>query len=108
MVDFMLQKFGQISFLACLDCDGFSEKILVSQRNLAMTLDLHEDREEAQAGIPDDDLLAAAREDCGIDERPRLFAGELQENNAMEHADLWGGDGPAVASCGSPVRQRVF
>ncbi len=72
-----------------------------------MAFDLHENREEAEAGVPDDDLLLAAFNDFRINQRPRLLSGQLQEDDAQAHAELRRGNSPAVSGGGAPVGKRI-
>ena len=106
MVDFVLQKFGEIAVVAGAEHMLHALLVPVADGNFAMALDLHENREEAQAGVPDHDFFCTTLNDLRVDEGAGLFSGKLQETDAQRHAQLRGGDAAAVAGAGAPVRKR--
>lgn len=107
MINLVLQELGQILFFAGAKFMPSAAQILVTHGDFAVTLNLHENRKKAEAGIPDDDFFFASLRDFGIHERPRLGIGQLQENDPQGFSELRRGDGSAIASGLSPVRQSV-
>src|SRR5215467_12069265 len=107
VIDFVLQEFGKIAILPGLNLDRLAAQGLILHANFAMAFDLHEDGEKAQAGVPDDDLLPAARDDLGVYQRPGPGLRQLEEDHALEYAQLRSGNTPAIARGCAPVRQRV-
>src|ERR1700733_7103570 len=107
MVDFMLQEFGEIAIVPSTEFVGFPFHVLIAHSDFAIAFDLHKDREEAKAGVPNDDLLLAAFEDFRIDKRPRLLSRQFQEDDATPHSHLRRGNAPAVSRCCTPVGERV-
>src|SRR5262249_44472916 len=75
--------------------------------NVLMALDLHEDGEKTETGIPDDDFLFAALRDLGIDQRPGFGSGQLQKDDALRNAQLRCSDAATVARLLTPVRERI-
>src|SRR5258708_36602856 len=69
MIDFVLQEFGEIAVVAGVEGKNFAFEVLIMDRDLAVALDLHEDGEEAEAGIPARDFLLAAGDDFGSDQQ---------------------------------------
>ena len=107
MVNFVLQEFGEVAVVTGAKFVAFTLRILIADRDFAIAFDLHEDREEAEAGVPDDNLFVTAFDDLRIDERPGLLCGQLQEDNALPDAQLRGGDASAIARGGAPVSERI-
>src|ERR1700747_3363920 len=71
MVDLMLQQFGKIAAVPGAEHMLHALQVPVADGDFAMALDLHENREKAKAGIPDDNLFCAAFDDFRVDERTR-------------------------------------
>jgi len=107
MIDFVLQKFSEISVIPGAEYVSRAPEIFVLHRDFAMAPELHKDREEAQASVPDDDFFCAAFEDLRVEQRPWLFSGELQENDAQRDTQLRSRDAAAVSGRGAPIRERV-
>ncbi len=107
VIDFVLQEFGEAAVISGVEFVGFAVEILIADGDLAVALDLHEDGEETQAGVPHNDLFCAVRDDFWIDERPGLGIGELEKNDSLQLAELRSGDAASVAGCGAPVSERV-
>jgi len=72
-----------------------------------MPFDLHEDRQEAKAGVPDNCLFFAALDDFRVRQRPGLLSEQLQEDDALAHTELGSGDATSVAGGRAPVGERV-
>jgi hypothetical protein len=107
MVDFVLQEFGKIAVIAGAKFAALAFEILVSNRDLAVPLNLHEDRKEAEAGVPDNNRFFATSDDFGIHQRPRLLSGQLQKYDALAHAELGSGNAASVTSSRAPVRKCI-
>src|SRR3984957_16141433 len=103
VIDFVLQQFGEIVRFCGADLSRSAAQILITHGNVAMTLDLHEDRQEAEARVPADDFLGAAFNDFRIDERPRVGIGKFEKDDALEHAELRSCDAASVAGGRAPV-----
>ena len=73
----MLQEFGEIAVVSGFEFEDLAFEILIADGDLAVAFDLHEDREETEAGVPDNDFFFAAFDDFRIDERPRLGCREV-------------------------------
>src|SRR5262249_13063774 len=84
MIDFVLQQFGEVAMLASLDLLPFTADVLIANGDVFVPFDLHENCKEAEASVPYDNLLRAAPDDLRIDERPRLGARQLEEDDALE------------------------
>jgi len=84
-----------------------SLQILIADGDVAMALDLHEDGEETQAGIPDDDFFEAAVDDFGVDQRPGIFAREPEKDYALKNTDLGSGYAASVPGFGAPMGESV-
>src|SRR5579859_6284509 len=82
-------------------------QILIAHGDLAIPLDLHKDRKEAEARVPYHNLLFATPGDLRIHQWPRELPWKLQENQAHSGADLGGDNSPAVSGLDPPMRQRV-
>src|SRR5579863_988694 len=87
MIDLMLQEIREIAVIAGVELERLAFGILIAHSDLAVAFDLHEDGEEAQAGVPDDDFLFAAIDDFRIDERPGFFSRQLQEDDTLQDAE---------------------
>src|SRR5271155_3652000 len=107
VVDFVLQKFGEVAVVPGTEFVVLALRILITHRDFAIAFDLHEDRKKAEAGVPDDDLLFAALENFRVDERPGLLSGQLQKDDASPHAELRRGNAPAVSGSGAPVGKSI-
>src|SRR5437016_14267727 len=103
MVDLMLQQFGEIAIVSRLEFDDLTIETLMANRDLAMAFDLHEDREEAQAGVPDNDSLVATLDDLRVDQRPWLPARKSEKDDALKDTQLRSRDPASVAGLGAPV-----
>ena len=107
VIDFVLEKFGEVAGFAGLHFVPGGMNVLIANRDFLVAFHLHKNGEETEAGVPDDYFLIAAGNDLRINERPRLGAGELQENNASRNSKLRSGDAAAIASFGTPVSEGV-
>src|SRR5579863_4078965 len=107
VVDFVLHEFGEVAVVSGLEFESVAGEILIADGDVAVAFDLHEDGEETQAGVPDDYFFCAALNDFGIDQRPGLGFGEFEEDDALQHAELWSGDAASVAGFGAPVGEGV-
>ena len=107
MVNFVLQEFGEIAVIAGANFVAFACKILVTDGDLAVTLDLHEDRQKTEAGVPHNNLFVAAFDDFRIHQRPGLLPEQLQEDDALQHPELRSSDAASVAGGRAPVGECV-
>ncbi|MFZ1158450.1 MAG: hypothetical protein WAO10_11765 [Candidatus Sulfotelmatobacter sp.] len=107
VIDFVLQEFGEVAVVSGAEFLRRTFDVLIADGDFAVAFDLHEDGEEAEAGIPDYDFFFAAFDDFRIDEGPGFFSWKLQEDYALEDAELGGGDAASVAGGGAPVGQGV-
>jgi len=107
MIDLMLQQFREISFFIGANFVPPAFQILVAHGNAAVPGHLHENRQKAQASVPDNNFISAALNNLGIHERPWLGPRQLQKYEAQVHTDLRSGNGPAIARGFSPIRERV-
>ncbi len=107
VIDFVLQEFGEVAVVSGAEFVRRAFDVLITHGDFAVAFDLHEDGEEAEAGVPDYDFFFAAFDDFWIDEGPGLFAGQLQKDHALEDAELGGGDAASVAGGGAPVGESV-
>ena len=103
----MLQQLGKIALFAGLDLGNVSIQLLIPHRDLAMPLHLHEDREKTQACVPDNNLLFTAFDNFRINQRPRVSTWKLQEDHALQHADLRSRNPTPIARFRAPVRERI-
>jgi hypothetical protein len=107
VVDFVLQEFGEIAIIVGAEFLTFACQVLVTDGDRAVPLDLHEDRQEAEAGVPDNNLFFAAFDDFRVHQGPGLLSGQLQEDDASAHAELGSGDAASVTCGRAPVGKRV-
>ncbi len=107
MIDLMLQKLREISVIAGFKCESVAVEILITDTDLSMPFNLHEDREEAQARVPNHDFVVAARDDFRIDQRPGLDAREFEEDDTQRYSQLRSGNAASVAGCEPPLGERV-
>jgi hypothetical protein len=107
VIDFMLKQFGKVAIFTRAKLLPISIQVLIADGDFLMPFDLHENREKAQACVPDYDLFAAMLSDVRVDERPGTGTRKLQKNDSLGDAQLRSGNPPAVARFSAPVRQRV-
>src|SRR5260370_18746205 len=107
VVDLVLQQLGEIMVITGIKFENFAVQVLITHADLTMAFDLHKDRKETQAGVPDDDFLFAAPDDFRIDDRPRLGVRKLEDDDSVQHADLGSRDAASIAAGGPPIRERV-
>src|ERR1700682_1601532 len=80
VIDFVLQEFGEIAIVSGVQFVPFGAQVLIADGDFTVPFDLHEDRQEAKAGVPDNDFLRAALDNFGIHQGPRFGPGQLQED----------------------------
>jgi hypothetical protein len=107
VIDFVLQEFGEVAVVSRAEFVMRAGCVLITDGDFAVAFDLHEDAEEAEAAVPDYEFFFVAFDDFGIDEGPGLFSWELQEDYALQDAELGGGDAASVAGGGTPVGEGV-
>ena len=95
MIDFVLEQLGKISHVSGANLVGCALQVLVTNGDVPVAPDLHEDGQETKTGVPHHDVLGTAFDDFRIDQRPRLFARQPQEDDPLGHSDLRGGDASA-------------
>ena len=98
----------QVAQFSSLNLVQLPLQVLILHGDVAVALDLHEDRQKAEAGIPHDDTFVAAFDDFRIHQGPWIFAWQAQKDDTLGRSDLRRGDAPSVASSLAPVRKRVF
>src|ERR1700746_161027 len=108
MIDLVLQQLGKIVLFAGRDLGNVSIKLLIPHRDLAMPLNLHEDRKKTQASVPDNNLLFTTFDNFRINQRPRRSAGKPQEDHALQHADLRSRNPTPITGFRAPVRERIL
>ena len=108
VIDFVLEKLRQVAGFSGTDFMTCATEILIADRDFLVPLDLHENGEETEAGIPHDDFFVAALNDLRIDQWPGFITRKLQEDHALGDAELGSGDAAAVTGFAAPMGKGVL
>src|SRR5215472_12825211 len=96
MIDLVLQEFREIAIFPGFNLECVATLVLITDCDFAMALDLHENAKKTQAGVPHRNLLFAARDNFGIDERPGICIWKLQKDDALQSSNLRSRDRASV------------
>ena len=105
MIDFVLEKLGQVAGFSGTDFMPGATEILIADGDFFVPLDLHENGKEAEASVPHYNFFVAALNDLRIDQWPGFRSGKLQEDDALGDAELGSGDAAPVTRFATPMGQ---